>query len=608
MVVFRIARQAAAVIGAVGLTVPILTAPGSAASATGTPGLALASSASTTTTVPGCPTTTTAPGPTTTLPGCTTTTTTVPRSTTTTTRPRPTTTTRPPGTTTATTAPRSTTTTTTVPRSTTTTTTRPPSPASGVPSVPVGGPAVKPTKPGAAGAPPANPTAILTAVQADLSQVSAIQQYARARSAVNSSRQGVAAATAGVERATAAERQARARARHAQANVAQAATRVSQLALAAYMGLGYVTPAAGPVSDQPSGDGTVSTPGGLTGSAALDALTLVQVVAVQERKDLVASHAAVARAARAVEAATAGTASAQADLAGAEMQLSASQQTLSLMTRAATTPGLAATLDLPSPTSPPTTTAPARGPSGPTTVPASRYVESDASAPLASSPTILGHTVLSAAEMARWFASTREKANVTVPMAQLTQDYVAAGQQTGVRADLAFAQSIVETASFTFPSYGQLTGKDDNFAGIGACDTCAHGWNFKNAATGVGAQMELLEAYASPKPVATPLLGRSVGVGGCCSTWLALAGKWASSTSYGISILTVYQDMLNWVIPERLVAAGLLAAPKPAPATPAPTPAKSAGPASPLTPSAPTTATAPGPSTTASGSPPPPSG
>ena len=187
-------------------------------------------------------------------------------------------------------------------------------------------------------------------------------------------------------------------------------------------------------------------------------------------------------------------------------------------------------------------------------------------------------------------------------MAQLTQDYVDAGQQTGVRADLAFAQSIVETASFTFPSYGQLTGKDNNFAGIGACDSCAHGWNFKNAATGVGAQMELLEAYASPKQVATPLLGRSVGVGGCCSTWLALAGKWASSTSYGISILTAYQDMLNWVIPERLEAAGLLAAPKPAALTPAT--GTSTGPASRPAPSAPTTTTPPSPPTTAPGAPP----
>ena len=54
----------------------------------------------------------------------------------------------------------------------------------------------------------------------------------------------------------------------------QAATRLRSLAVAAYMGVGYVTPAAGPVNDQAHGNGTVSTPGGLTGSAATDALEL----------------------------------------------------------------------------------------------------------------------------------------------------------------------------------------------------------------------------------------------------------------------------------------------------------------------------------------------
>jgi hypothetical protein len=164
--------------------------------------------------------------------------------------------------------------------------------------------------------------------------------------------------------------------------------------------------------------------------------------------------------------------------------------------------------------------------------------------------------------MASWFASTGEKANVTVPMSQLTQDYVKAGAETGVRADVAFAQSIIETGFFSFPSYGQLTGKDNNFAGIGACDTCAHGWSFASALDGVTAQLELLEAYASPTPVSTPLLG-SIGIGGCCPTWLDLAGKWASSTAYGVSILTIYQQMLAWVIPQRLVAAGLVRPPKP---------------------------------------------
>jgi hypothetical protein len=185
--------------------------------------------------------------------------------------------------------------------------------------------------------------------------------------------------------------------------------------------------------------------------------------------------------------------------------------------------------------------------------------------------------VLSASELAGWFASTHRKAKVTVPMPQLAADYALAGQQTGVRADLAFAQSVVETGFFSFPASGQLTPTDNNFAGIGACDSCAHGWKFPDARTGVTAQMQLLDAYASPNQVTTNLVG-NVGVGGCCPTWMELAGTWASSLVYGISIMTVYHQMLNWAITQRLVAAGLLPPPKAkAPAAKVPAPAAAGG-------------------------------
>ncbi|MDQ6782518.1 MAG: hypothetical protein M3063_03535, partial [Actinomycetota bacterium] len=72
-----------------------------------------------------------------------------------------------------------------------------------------------------------------------------------------------------------------------------------------------------------------------------------------------------------------------------------------------------------------------------------------------------------------------------------------------------------------------------------------------------------------------PLVG-SVGVGGCCQTWTALAGKWATDPHYGISILTVYKAMLDYAIPEQLVAAGL-APPGSAPPLPA-VPTAPAGP------------------------------
>ena len=68
--------------------------------------------------------------------------------------------------------------------------------------------------------------------------------------------------------------------------------------------------------------------------------------------------------------------------------------------------------------------------------------------------------------------------------------------------------------------------------------------------------MQLLDAYASPDQVPTNLIG-DIGVGGCCPTWLALAGTWASSLQYGVSIMTVYQQMLAWVIPQRLMAAAI---------------------------------------------------
>ena len=171
-------------------------------------------------------------------------------------------------------------------------------------------------------------------------------------------------------------------------------------------------------------------------------------------------------------------------------------------------------------------------------------------------PTIMGPAALNASELAGWYASTGFQANTTVAMATLAGYYVASGTAAGLRGDIAFAQSIVETGYFTFPSGGQLLGSDNNFAGIGACDTCAHGWHFPDAQTGVAAQVQLLQAYASNKKVPTPLVGR-VSVAGCCQTWLALSGVWATATNYGYAILSVYKEILDWSIPQRLAESGL---------------------------------------------------
>jgi hypothetical protein len=293
---------------------------------------------------------------------------------------------------------------------------------------------------------------------------------------------------------------------------------------------------------------------------------------------------------------------AQAAVTAAEANLLNSQKTLKLVTEAAITPGAAAATPLPNLTGATNLdlgVAPSPGATGATGATATTLattttttrrggVETAAvSVPAPVSPTIMGQPILNAAALAAWYQSLGRPANTTIPIDQLATAYDQWGQVLGVRDDLAFAQSIVETGFFSFPAGGQLTPKDNNFAGIGACDTCAHGWTFPSADQGVQAQLELLHLYATsnPWPKTIPNVIGATSVGGCCDTWAKLAGTWASSTVYGISIMTVYHQMLTWLIPQQELSVGLIAPSNPAakgpelaplPGTPKPAPAKPA--------------------------------
>jgi hypothetical protein len=503
------------------------------------------------------------------------TTTTVPGDTTTTTT-TPTTLPLSPNSSTTTTSTSSTTSTTSTTAPANTTSTTQPKKAN-VPKVPVGSPTT--TTPKGPPPPPPDPGPILSAVDEDLDQLQAIADYKPAQAMVAKAQQQVTQASATLQSARFVLQQAEKAQLAAGKEKEYSDAKLRDLALAAYIGVGYSTPGfGGPGGNGNEGFGTVSTPGGLTGIEALDAKEMLQIVgerAVQFHNEATQS---LNQAVRMTAAARSDVQKADGVVAAAEQNLLNAQQTLKLVTAAAVTPGTAAATQLPvlasdqggalppsaTTTTPATTSSPQISQAPPTTTnPAANLVaaaEQNAPALIANptSPTILGTPVLSADELAAWYDSTGRKANTTVPIAQLAQYYQAWGAKTGVRDDLAFAQSIVETGFFGFPAGGQLTGTNNNFAGIGACDSCAHGWSFPTANAGVGAQMQLLDAYASSKPVDTSLVG-NVGVGGCCTTWTDLAGTWASSLTYGISIMTIYDQMLKWAMPERMVTAGLIA-------------------------------------------------
>ena len=99
--------------------------------------------------------------------------------------------------------------------------------------------------------------------------------------------------------------------------------------------------------------------------------------------------------------------------------------------------------------------------------------------------------------------------------------FVTEGNRYNVRGDIAFAQSIVETAWFNYPDYGLVRPTDNNFAGIGACDSCGNGFEFTSALSGVRAQLQLLRNYADasssvandPGPAGARALGQHPGNG-----------------------------------------------------------------------------------------------
>jgi hypothetical protein len=170
------------------------------------------------------------------------------------------------------------------------------------------------------------------------------------------------------------------------------------------------------------------------------------------------------------------------------------------------------------------------------------------------SPTVLGDPVLTAEELVGWYKAQGITGYAgAVDITKLAGFYIEEGTAEKIRGDVAFAQSIVETGAFTSP----LT-THNNFAGIGACDSCPTGFDFPSPQLGVRAQAQLLHAYADKTlrmfSLAHPAIGSNpdqLGVRGCCPTWNKLTGTWATDPNYGPKLMTVYLSMLQYAFTER---------------------------------------------------------
>ena len=187
--------------------------------------------------------------------------------------------------------------------------------------------------------------------------------------------------------------------------------------------------------------------------------------------------------------------------------------------------------------------------------------------PRADATPVLGQSKVTPEEIAAWYRSKRIRSRSPTPVRELARLFVEEGNAQGVRGDLAFAQSMVETGWLRYG--GQVRPSDHNFSGLGACDSCRRGLAFGDPTIGVRAQIQHLYAYAEPDAsedqLAQPLVDirfDKVSPKGRARTWQKMGrGNWATDRAYGRKVLRVYREIRVFARNSR--AAGLSTPPVP---------------------------------------------
>ena len=175
---------------------------------------------------------------------------------------------------------------------------------------------------------------------------------------------------------------------------------------------------------------------------------------------------------------------------------------------------------------------------------------------------IMGDAVATAEQMRAYIKAKNPK--VPQSVLDMVPLYLSEGKAEGVRGDIAFAQSCLETGNFTF-SGSAVTLSQNNFCGMGVTANGMKGNSFETPKLGIRAQVQHLKAYASTDALKNVCIDPRFKyvTRGCAeyAEWLGQkenpAGKgWAAGARYGKKILSILKGILG-------TAGG---APKPAPA------------------------------------------
>ena len=164
---------------------------------------------------------------------------------------------------------------------------------------------------------------------------------------------------------------------------------------------------------------------------------------------------------------------------------------------------------------------------------------------------IMGKAAATAEQMKAYL----KKKNPSVPQSVLDMIplYISEGEAEGVRGDIAFAQSCLETGNFTF-SGSAVTLPQNNFCGLGVTQRGKTGLSFESPQLGIRAQIQHLKAYASTDKLRNALADPRFRYvkRGCApyAEWLGQKenpqGKgWAAGEKYGEKILSILKAIVS---------------------------------------------------------------
>ena len=164
---------------------------------------------------------------------------------------------------------------------------------------------------------------------------------------------------------------------------------------------------------------------------------------------------------------------------------------------------------------------------------------------------IMGKSVATVDQMQSYI----KRVNPAVPQSVLDMIpfYLTEGKAEGVRGDIAFAQSCLETGNFIFKG-SAVTLDQNNFAGIGVTQNGIKGNSWATPQIGIRAQIQHLKAYASDDPLTGACVDpRFKYVRRNCAEYVEHLGiqenpqhcGWAAGKDYGKKIIQILNNILK---------------------------------------------------------------